>query len=92
MTHKLIFLLTWLFTLGGAISASAQTQVVLNPGLTMIPNPSEYVSDWQSNPQTIRLTVPIMTEQCNYKLKLMAEATLNGETVARTNPSKMEIL
>ncbi|MDP4221626.1 MAG: hypothetical protein Q8896_14415, partial [Bacteroidota bacterium] len=89
MKHTVLLLIILL--LGFGSFAEAQTgQIVLHPGITMIPNPSPFIADWQSNPITITLTVP-MTEQCNFPVKLMAEATLNGETVARTNPSKMEI-
>src|SRR5947209_8283145 len=94
MEHKIqheakkpILLMMLVMSIFLAMGAKAQ-QVEINPQLVMPPNPSPYLSDWQSNPQTVILNTMVAG---NYgkPVKLAASCSLNGQVVARTRFEKM---
>ncbi|HET9137304.1 MAG TPA: hypothetical protein VFO76_11755 [Candidatus Kapabacteria bacterium] len=93
MKRTVIFysMIAVLFGIIGNFKAMAQPAVNITTQLSMPPNPSPYLSDWQSNPQSIILTANL-AQPYNQPVKLMAQLTLNGQVVAKTNPQKMKLL
>jgi hypothetical protein len=93
MKRTVIFysMLAVLFSIIGNVKAIAQPEVNITTQLSMSPNPSPYLSDWQSNPQSIILTANL-AQPYNQPVKLMAQLTLNGQVIAKTNPQKMKLL
>ncbi|HYM20131.1 MAG TPA: hypothetical protein VEW28_03900 [Candidatus Kapabacteria bacterium] len=94
MKHTVLILFGLLFAIGAMLSSHAdaqQGQIELHPGMTIMPNPSAYLSDWQSNPQTVTVNLALM-QTFAQPVKLMAQVTLDGQPVARTNFAKMRMI
>lgn len=87
MKHTLILLLS-LFLFVGALAtgARAQNENIITV-LQMSPNPSPYLSDWQSRRETVTL-IATLDREFPTPVKLMAQVKLNGSVVAETNPDK----
>ncbi len=85
-----MFLLVLCLSFFFSVDAQAQTGMNANIITTVIlsPNPSPYLSDWQSSPQTILVSAKL-DQPLNVPVKLLAQLTLNGQIVASTNFQKM---
>lgn len=89
-TNTYLFLLVLCLSIFLGLDAQAQTGMNANITTTVIlsPNPSPYLSDWQSSPQTILVSAKL-DQPLNEPVKLLAQLTLNGQIVASTNFQKM---
>lgn len=92
MKHAFIFIqrLFIFASLLVAFGAYAQTPNI-TAQLVISPNPSPYLSDWQSHREMVMFTA-MLTQPMNQPVKLMAQVSLNGQIVARTKPEKMPML
>ncbi|MFA6233394.1 MAG: hypothetical protein WC824_04280, partial [Bacteroidota bacterium] len=73
-----------LWTLSTCVSlASAQLTVAVQ----MDPNPSPYISDWRSNPNTIRL---IITNTSNQTLDIRVDGYIQGDKRGRVVETKLD--
>ncbi len=94
MKHTLL-LLQRLIVFGVLLTSfgvQAQTSSIsLTTQLVMSPNPSPYLSDWQSRRETAMFTATL-SQPMNQPVKLITNVSLNGQIVARTTSEKMPIL
>ncbi len=95
MKHTAFYLKLFLFgSILMALGARAQVtkqQDGIQAKLIMSPNPSPYLSDWQSNKESITLTANVM-QPYNQSVKLVAQLSLNGQVMARTKIESMPVL
>ncbi len=92
MKHTTTYLFLLVLCLSIFFRTNAQAQTGMNANITptviVSPNPSPYLSDWQSSPQTILISVKL-DQPLNQSVKLLAQLSLNGQLVASTNFQKM---
>ena len=89
MKHTALYLKIMLILGVFMVAGIRAQQVEINSQLIMPPNPSPYLSDWQSNPQTVILNA-MVAGNCARPVKLMASCSLNGQVIARTKFNSMQ--
>ena len=91
MKHTLTLLLGFVLFVSALTTGTRAQNANITTVLQMSPNPSPYLSDWQSRRETVTL-IATLDRPYNEPVKLMAKVTLNGQIVAATKLEKMQLL
>jgi hypothetical protein len=96
MKHTVTYLAVLFLFVSALLGEKAHSQgtdqtASVRVDLMMSPRPSPYLSDWTSHQETVQLTLTLTGAQ-SAQVRLAAQVTLNGQTVAVTNIDKMPVL